>query len=63
LLCSKGKPVYNLVDPDGNISAMQARSQILDDKSALESLPKLGDRLKKLPNRILEAIRKASSTL
>jgi hypothetical protein len=36
------KPVYELVDPDGNIYVLQAR----DDEFSMESLAKLGERLK-----------------
>jgi hypothetical protein len=45
MVYSKGKPIYELVDPDGNIYVMQAR----DERFPLESLPKLGEQLKKLP--------------
>jgi hypothetical protein len=41
----KGKPVYELVDPDGNVYVLQAR----EEQFALDSLPNLGEKLKKLP--------------
>jgi hypothetical protein len=41
----KGKPVYELVDPDGNVYVMQAH----DAKFPIVSLAKLGQELKKLP--------------
>jgi hypothetical protein len=41
----KGKPVYELVDPDGNVYVMQAH----EEQFPIESLPQLGERLKKLP--------------
>ena len=45
MVYSKGKPVYELVDPDGNIYVMQAH----EEKFPLESLATLGTKLKKLP--------------
>jgi hypothetical protein len=45
MVYSKGRPVYELVDPDGNAYIMQAH----DERFPIESLPKLGERLKKLP--------------
>jgi hypothetical protein len=41
----EGKPVYELVDPDGNVYVLQAH----EEQFPLESLPKLGEKLKKLP--------------
>jgi hypothetical protein len=41
----KGKPVYELVDPDGNVYVLQAH----EEQFPIESLPKLGEKLKKLP--------------
>src|SRR5262249_2088236 len=41
----KGKAVYELIDPDGNVYVLQAH----EEKFPIESLPKLGERLKKLP--------------
>ena len=45
MLYAKGKPVFELVDPDGNIYVLQAHG----GEFPMESLPKLGDRMKKLP--------------
>jgi hypothetical protein len=45
MVYSKGKPVFELVDPDGNVYVLQAH----DEMFSLESLPKLGEQLKKLP--------------
>jgi hypothetical protein len=45
MVYDKGKPVYELVDPDGHVYVMQAH----DEAFPLESLPKLGEKLKKLP--------------
>lgn len=45
MVYAKDKPVYELVDPDGNVYVLQAR----DDRFPIESLPKLGEQLKKLP--------------
>ena len=42
MVYSKGKAVYELVDPDGHIYVMQAR----DEKFPIESLAKLGDHMK-----------------
>jgi hypothetical protein len=41
----KGRPVYELVDPDGNVYVMQAH----EEQFSIDSLPKLGEKLKKLP--------------
>ncbi len=38
----KGKPVYELVDPDGNVYVLQARNE----EFPIESLAKLGEKLK-----------------
>ncbi len=45
MVYSKGKPVYELVDPDGNNYVMQAH----DEQFPIESLATLGQRMKKLP--------------
>jgi hypothetical protein len=45
MVYSQGKPVFELVDPDGNIYVLQAH----DEAFPIESLPRLGERLKKLP--------------
>jgi hypothetical protein len=45
MVYSSGKPVYELVDPDGHVYVMQAH----DEQFPMESLPKLGEQLKKLP--------------
>ena len=45
MVYSKGKPVYELIDPDGNIYVLQAH----DEKFPIESLAKLGQQLEKLP--------------
>jgi len=45
MVYSKGKPVYELVDPDGNIYVMQAH----EERFPIESLPNLGEQLKKHP--------------
>jgi hypothetical protein len=45
MVYSKGKPVYELVDPDGNIYVLQAHKE----QFSIASLDKLGERLK-LPN-------------
>jgi hypothetical protein len=45
MVYSKGKPVYELVDPDGHVYVMQAH----DEQFPIASLPKLGEKLKKLP--------------
>jgi hypothetical protein len=42
MVYSKGKPVYELVDPDGNIYVLQAH----EERFPIESLPKLGEQLK-----------------
>jgi hypothetical protein len=45
MVYSKGKPIYELVDPDGNKYVLQAR----DERVPIESLAKLGEQMKKLP--------------
>jgi hypothetical protein len=45
MVYSKGKPVYEIVDADGNVYVLQAH----EEQFTLESLPKLGEKLKKLP--------------
>jgi hypothetical protein len=45
MVYSKGKPVYELVDPEGNEYVLQAH----DEQFPIDSLPKLGEKLKKLP--------------
>lgn len=40
-----GKPVFELVDPDGRRYRMQAYSQIVDPELTYDQLPGLGDRL------------------
>jgi hypothetical protein len=45
MVYSKGKPVYELVDPHGNNYVMQAH----DEQFPIESLATLGQRMKKLP--------------
>jgi hypothetical protein len=45
MVYSKAKPVYELVDPDAHVYVLQAR----DEKFPIESLPKLGEQMKKLP--------------
>ena len=45
MVYSKGKPVYELVDPDGNAYVLQARNEELP----MESLETLGEKLKLLP--------------
>jgi hypothetical protein len=45
MVYSKGKPVFELVDPDGHVYVLQAR----EEKFPIESLPKLGEQMKKLP--------------
>lgn len=40
-----GKPVYELVDPQGQRYRMQAYSQIVDEGLTYDDLPTLGDRL------------------
>jgi hypothetical protein len=41
----KGKPVFELVDPDGHVYVLQAR----EEQFPIESLPKLGEKMKRLP--------------
>jgi hypothetical protein len=45
MVYSKGKPVFELVDPDGNAYVMQAH----DEKFPLESLATLCEQMKQLP--------------
>jgi hypothetical protein len=40
-----GRPVYELLTPDGKTYVMQAYSHLVDDTLTLDSLPALGDRL------------------
>jgi hypothetical protein len=40
-----GRPVYELLTPDGKTYVMQAYSHIVDDSLTMQSLPALGDRL------------------
>jgi len=40
-----GKPVFELVDPDGHVYVLQAHGA----EQPIESLPNLGERLKNLP--------------
>ncbi len=40
-----GRPVYELLTPDGKTYVMQAYSHIIDDSLSAGSLPTLGDRL------------------
>ena len=46
MVYAKGKPVFELVDPDGHVYVLQAH----DDKLPMESLPMLGERLDNLPD-------------
>jgi len=45
MVYAKGKPVFELVDPDGNLYVLQAHG----GEFPMQSLPKLGERMKKLP--------------
>jgi len=45
MVYSKGKPVYELVDPDGKIYVLQARKE----QVPMESLATLGQQMKQLP--------------
>ncbi len=45
MVYAKGKPVFELVDPEGNIYVLQAHGE----QFPIESLPKLGELMKKLP--------------
>jgi hypothetical protein len=45
MVYAKGKPVFELVDPDGHVYVLQAR----EEKFPIESLPKLGDQMRQLP--------------
>ena len=49
-LFAAGRPVYELLTPDGKTYVMQAYSHIVDDSLTADSLPGLGDRLH-LPDR------------
>lgn len=42
----KGKPVYELVSPDGDVYVMQTYSQTVDPNLTMDDLPRLGARLK-----------------
>jgi hypothetical protein len=42
MVYAKGKPVYELVDPDGNVYVLQAHEEMF----SIDSLAKLGERLK-----------------
>jgi hypothetical protein len=46
MVYSKGKPVYEIVDADGHVYVLQAHEELF----TLETLPKLGEKLKKLPS-------------
>ena len=46
MVYAKGKPVFELVDPDGHVYVLQAH----DERFTLESLATLGERMKLLPN-------------
>jgi len=41
MVYDKGKPVYELLDPDGNVYVLQAH----EERFPIDSLPKLGDQL------------------
>jgi hypothetical protein len=45
MLYAKGKPVYELVDPDGHSYVLQAREEMFP----IDSLATLGERMKQLP--------------
>jgi len=45
MVYAKGKPVFELVDPDGHIYVLQAH----EEKFPIESLAKLGEQMKQLP--------------
>lgn len=45
MVYDKGKPVYELVDPDGKIYVLQAH----DEQHPMESLAKLGEKMELLP--------------
>lgn len=45
MLYAKGKPVYELVDPDGHSYVLQAR----EEEFPIDSLAALGERMKQLP--------------
>jgi hypothetical protein len=44
-LFSAGKPVHQLLDPEGRVHVMQAYSHIVDDTLTMDAPPGLGDRL------------------
>jgi hypothetical protein len=44
-LFAAGRPVYELMTPEGKIYVMQAYAHIVDDGLTMDSLPALGDRL------------------
>lgn len=57
---SKGKPIYELVDPDGNVYALQAH----EERFPIESLDKLGEQLRAetaTPKYALDAGRRVGS--
>jgi hypothetical protein len=45
MVYAKGKPVFELIDPDGHIYVLEAH----DEQFPIESLPSLGEKLKQLP--------------
>jgi hypothetical protein len=45
MVYAQGKPVFELIDPDGNSYVLQAH----DEGFPMDSLPQLGERLQKLP--------------
>ncbi|OAF12988.1 hypothetical protein AYJ54_45445 [Bradyrhizobium centrolobii] len=45
MVYAKGKPVYELIDPDGNVYVLQAH----EEKFPIETLAKLGEKLKLPP--------------
>jgi len=45
MVYAKGQPVYELVDPDGNVYVLQAH----DEQFPIQSLATLGEQLKQLP--------------
>ena len=45
MMYAKGKPVFEIVDPDGNIYVLQAHGKMFP----MELLPNLGERMEKLP--------------
>ncbi|MCX4461737.1 hypothetical protein OOK58_03685 [Streptomyces sp. NBC_01728] len=44
-LFSAGKPVHQLLDPEGRVYVMQAYSHIVDDTLTMDALPALRDRM------------------